>query len=168
MNDVLLPLSIRNSKVVHIDDVANGLACGCSCPVCGGALVAKNRGQKQHHFAHHSSEECSDALETALHLLAKQILVESKCIFLPELKARASSKDRVGKKYVEEELIVSPGLYQLDNPLHEKKIGDVVADVFATHKGHELLIEVSVTHFVDKKKKSKASTKPALKSTYRS
>ena len=61
-----------NGNFVHIDQVANGLACDCFCPSCKERLIAKNGGMKRiHHFAHASGVDCDKAYETMLHQLAK-------------------------------------------------------------------------------------------------
>lgn len=63
---------------------ANGEACGCTCPECDSKLIAKNKGQhNQHHFAHVGGSDCVGAVESALHLMAKEILSEGKKIMLP-------------------------------------------------------------------------------------
>lgn len=70
--------------LVHVDDVPNGEACGCTCPECRSKLIAKNKGQhNQHHFAHVGESDCVGAVESALHLMAKEILSEGKKIMLP-------------------------------------------------------------------------------------
>ena len=87
-NNVLLTyaLNIAN-KLVHIDNVPNGLDCNCYCPYCHAQLVAKNNGKKKiSHFAHYHAEDCGKAYETALHLLAKEILCERKVLMLPAYK----------------------------------------------------------------------------------
>ena len=62
-----------SGKLVHVDDVPNGLKCGCHCPCCNERLEAKNAGErKTHHFAHASGCDCSGAYESMLHLLAKE------------------------------------------------------------------------------------------------
>ena len=44
-----------SGKLVHVDDVPNGLKCGCHCPCCNERLEAKNAGKRNiHHFAHAS------------------------------------------------------------------------------------------------------------------
>ncbi len=69
----------ENGHLVHVDDVPNGGACGCTCPKCGSKLIAKNKGQhNQHHFAHVMENDCIKPEESALHLMAKEILSEYK------------------------------------------------------------------------------------------
>ena len=75
----------RNGHLVHVDDVPNGEVCGCTCPECGSKLIAKNKGRhNQHHFAHVGGSDCVGAVESALHLMAKEILSEHKKIMLPQ------------------------------------------------------------------------------------
>lgn len=74
----------KNGKLHYIEDVATGLKCGCYCPECNALLIAKNGGSnREHHFAHESGLECEHAGETVLHLLAKEVLHETKQITTP-------------------------------------------------------------------------------------
>lgn len=74
----------KEGRLVHVDSVLNGLACGCRCPGCGAELVAKNNGETMMaHFAHASGVGCAGALESELHLLAKEVISEEKCVMLP-------------------------------------------------------------------------------------
>lgn len=44
-----------DGELQHIDSVANGLECGCTCPnpKCNQPMIARNNGKKRiHHFAH--------------------------------------------------------------------------------------------------------------------
>ncbi|MGG6495635.1 UNVERIFIED_CONTAM: competence protein CoiA, partial [Bacteroidetes bacterium 56_B9] len=55
----------EKGHLVHVDDVPNGEACGCTCPKCGSKLIAKNKGQhNQHHFAHIGKRKCEGAVES--------------------------------------------------------------------------------------------------------
>lgn len=86
----------------------------CICPGCGADLVAINRGQdpahkkpreKTTHFRH--SNPCEWAPETAIHLLAKKVLMESKILLLPELvekgvKLLQQTKEKFDFAFVEE------------------------------------------------------------------
>ena len=74
----------ESEALIHVDDVAKGNNCKCHCPHCGAPLCAKNAGkQRQHHFAHAHGHECEGAYESQLHLLAKEILQETRHIMLP-------------------------------------------------------------------------------------
>lgn len=65
-------------QLVDVDDVPVGNKCGCFCPACKEPLIAKNQGIKRmHHFAHQSGTECDYAIESMLHLLAKEKIREA-------------------------------------------------------------------------------------------
>lgn len=72
-------------NLVHIDNVPNGQACGCFCPNCKNALIVKNEGKHNvHHFAHMGGADCVGAYESALHIMAKEILRTSKKVMMPQ------------------------------------------------------------------------------------
>ena len=58
----------KNGKLVDINDVPSGLECECTCPGCGGKLVAKKGEDTAHHFAHYRIQDCglTDADAVAL------------------------------------------------------------------------------------------------------
>ena len=65
----------KEGILVHVDSVPNGNGCGCICPCCKNELCAKNEGEERiHHFAHLGGADCSGGIESALHLMAKNIL----------------------------------------------------------------------------------------------
>lgn len=71
----------------HVDNVPNGEACGCMCPVpdCGQTLVAKNAGSKRvHHFAHKRGT-CAWAAENVIAALAGRVLSRAGKMAFPEL-----------------------------------------------------------------------------------
>lgn len=73
----------KEGDMVHVDEVPNGNECGCICPHCKSALCAKNGGDGErmiHHFAHLSGADCIGAVESALHKMAKEIMLKSKCV----------------------------------------------------------------------------------------
>lgn len=85
MNSLLTYANNEQGQLVHVDSVPNGNACKCTCPKCHKPLDAKNGGSiREHHFAHAHGNVCEGAVETALHLLAKEILLEEKAILLPK------------------------------------------------------------------------------------
>ena len=84
---VKLQYGIRDGKIVHISDIPrdqNGLACNCTCPGCRTSLQARIGTKKQKHFAHNNeSRDTASAQQTALHMLAKEIIEKEKQIFVP-------------------------------------------------------------------------------------
>lgn len=46
-------LDKATNRFVGIDEVKNGLACGCICPSCKMQLKARQGEGNEHHFAHH-------------------------------------------------------------------------------------------------------------------
>ena len=99
-----LTYGLREGILVSVLDVPRGKACECVCPACGDVLVAKRGTVVQPHFAHDSGSECSAALETALHLGAKQILAEMRQIVLPAVTISFYSPEREPITLVEERL----------------------------------------------------------------
>lgn len=129
--------ALKNGQLVGIDEVPNGSRCGCACPHCGEMLVARNGGKKmQHHFAHPSDSTCVGAAETALHLMAKDVLRESRQLMLPDYddyKGRAMTFDEI----VLEERQAESGLQP---------------DCIGIKDGHRLWIEIKVNHAVEDSK----------------
>ena len=82
VSDPLIYALDAQGSLVHVDSVANGVACGCACPACGQPLVAKNGGAKLvHHFAHKQGA-CRWAAEAAVIMLARQILLQERRLFV--------------------------------------------------------------------------------------
>lgn len=48
--------ALKEGKIVHVDSVANGLACDCICPSCNLPVIAYNnpKNKNAHHFQHYS------------------------------------------------------------------------------------------------------------------
>lgn len=128
--------------LVHVDSVKNGMKCGCFCPECNAPLSARNCGLiREHHFAHAKGMECSNAYETALHLLAKEVILETGCIMLPEQHVDGFPE----------------GLVRLNNVMTEKmdEAWGFIPDAEGIMpNGERLLIEFLVSHKVDDKKRT--------------
>ena len=131
-----------NGEPAHISEVENGLKCACACPVCDGALVARQGKIREHHFAHASGEECRHAAETALHLAAKDMLAKRKEIVLPEVEVHLPEASR-------RTVIAPQRRYPIKSVKVERKTGTIVPDVIVEVSGRQLLVEVTVTHGVD-------------------
>lgn len=139
--EIDLSFGIRDGKLVFIDEVERGLECGCFCPNCGGKLIAKKGEVNQHHFAHYQVENCGKGVETALHLLGKQALLEEKRLRLP------------GGEAIE---LIS------EVEIEKRRFG-YVADISAvvTSTGMDIDVEIKVTHGIDEDKLEKIVTNDA-------
>lgn len=150
MQKAYLQLAINETKeLVSIYKVPNGIECNCKCPGCGIGLIAKNKGkspnqalkpgQKIAHFAH-AGPECTWANESAIHLLAKEVLERTKKFLLPGLVYK-------GKKIAKRKLIL------FDKVLNEEKIHEenirLQPDIILIKNKKELYIEFFKTHAVD-------------------
>ena len=90
---------VGSGQLLHIDDVARGLACGCCCPECGRPLIAKKGKVLIHHFAHATDDpNCSPTPESLIHRYAKQQLAKLSQLVLPGFPVNArhvTSDDQV-------------------------------------------------------------------------
>lgn len=133
----------KEGDLVHVDEVPNGNECGCFCPHCKSALCAKNGGDPTimiHHFAHLSGADCIGAVESALHKMAKDILLETKCVYLPN-----RYDGRQGGLHHFDQVEVE--FYDKDTQLRPDCIG--------YNEDKCLWVEFKRTHAVDTKKKGK-------------
>ena len=137
-------LKKNSDEIVHISEVDRGLKCDCYCAACGEDLIARKGNIKIYHFAHFSAE-CKYGRETALHLAAKKLIEKEQKIWLPASIVRCKN----GK------ISIPRGLACVDSVKIEKKIGEIIPDVIVTLGGETILVEIFVTHGVDKIKTNK-------------
>lgn len=158
-----------HGKMVSVDNVPNGLACNCRCPQCYEPLIAKNGGEiKVHHFAHVGGNECKGAYETALHILAKEIIATEKRIMLPKYLLYNGKKFK-GYPYFHDDVDDDECDYDEDEKIeaHQIVFKDVELEkrndvptlqpdcVGITEGGERIHIEIFVTHGIDGIKHSK-------------
>jgi len=132
----------------HISEAENGLGCACICPICRGPLIARQGKVREHHFAHASGDECEHALETALHLAAKDILAARKEIVLPavHLPSRFSPYEMWRTE------IAPQQRYCIESVAVERRLGSIIPDLIVGIGTRQLLVEVTVTHGTDREK----------------
>lgn len=140
--DIKLPYGIKDERLVDISDVDSGLACNCKCPACGHELVAKKGEIKEHHFAHHNRPDCQGAVETVLHIKAKDLIDKEKRITLPPVFL-------AGRQLYDQTEIT------FDKVELEKRTGNIVPDIVGYINGRPLLIEIAVTHYIHRQKANK-------------
>lgn len=170
---------IRNDdgRVVSIDEIPNnepGLLCNCICTHCKGPLQACSlNGSVRRYFRHHTdvkgehrsheTTRCGSfsANETALHLMAKQIIANEKRILVPQknISLREAGIDDIPPE-IEKEIscyeLQKPRSIIAENVELESRLDDFTPDVLIKTDRGELLIEIFVSHQVDEFKKEKA------------
>ncbi|MCY9666468.1 hypothetical protein M5X11_16105 [Paenibacillus alginolyticus] len=142
-----LPYGLKDEQLIHIEDAMSGEKCGCICPGCHQPLIARKGKIKIHHFAHINSE-CKHGLQTAIHLMAKDLLEKHQNIRIPNLDLEFEGTYNKWNISNEMEL-------KFDKVLLEKKLGRIVPDIILYKKGIPLIIEIKVTHEVDLEKVKK-------------
>lgn len=131
----------KNGNLVHIDNVNNGTKCECVCPKCKSKLNARNEGKiRIHHFAHKADSDCQGAVETVIHMMAKEILQEIKSVLLPYTPDFRNGKildfDNVETEIFDSKLNLKP-------------------DCIGYYEDKKLWIEFKYTHEVEPKKREK-------------
>lgn len=135
-NEIELCYGMLDGELTHISEVDSGLIENCLCPKCGSFLIAKKGDVRKHHFAHYNFENCLGAQETAIHLLAKEILLHERCISL----VSNTNKD-------------INNLISFDAVSLEVREHGLVYDAVGYKGDYCLAIEIKVTHEVDSRKR---------------
>ncbi len=153
---LLNPLGLLNgdpSSPVRVQDVASGLACNCFCAKCGARFVAVRSNTKQWYFRHHNAEDCGRSFESAVHLMAKEVLVQNKCLTLPYLEVRPSPHLlKVGTKCEPQERLVNRKLMIFEHVEDEVWMEGRRPDIVMQKGGRKLLVEIFVTHDITQEK----------------
>jgi hypothetical protein len=165
-----LQFALKEGRLVHIDQVENGIASGAICPSCEGPLIAKNGGEQRiHHFAHTYVKTCQYGYQTSLHLLAKEIIKSAGEIHLPSFKKvlpinNPTIVDFLNGKSKEEYEVFSERKIKIDRVDLEKKHHSYIPDVIVFSGNRKIIIEIAVTHFVGRNKLDKIidSDTPAI------
>lgn len=121
-------------NIVSIDTIESGLAIECRCIGCGGVMFARRGPKVTQHFYHKNnndgdSEGCASAGETDLHIIAKEVISEDKCITVP-----------IGTIEPRSEYL------KFDDVVWEKMQGNTIPDITAFLNGEMIQIEIAVTH----------------------
>lgn len=179
MKDIVYGIRKVDGKVLCIEEIPtsmSGLSCGCKCASCGVDLQACSLdGKVSRYFRHdygrmdaYDNQKVVDrncnpntANETALHLLAKQIVLDEKRVWVPD---KTISLSEAGIGDLPEHISNSVSPYVLRNECLieaeyvelEKHIADFKPDIYIKTSRGELLIEIYVSHRVDEEKRQKA------------
>lgn len=143
----------KEGRVRSVDEVARGLGCDCTCPCCGYPVMARQGEVREWHFAHAVETNCDGGLESALHLAAKQLLLENCGLSVPEIRIETEVRlpdGRVGKG-----MAFRPERWiDFQTVEAERSIGRIRPDIVAVVGNSMLFVEIAVTHFVDSEKRA--------------
>jgi len=155
MNQSLrVPFGEREGELFLPSEVVRGKACGCLCPKCKSQLVANQGKKKQPYFSHFGDADCAGGYESSVHAMAKALILESLQITLPAFEHELSATSKDGRTF-EERVRVEPKSISFVTANAEVMIGKRRADVVArTASGHDILIEIRVSHAVGEDKLS--------------
>ena len=127
----------ENKNLIHITDAVRGLACNCTCFECGEIVLARKGEIKEHHFAHASNKDsCAIQPESVLHIYAKQVIIESMGVLLPEVP----------------NLDIEATWWTFDKIIPEFHLGLIRPDLACYIDEEPIFIEIAVTHFIDEDK----------------
>lgn len=153
-----VPFGWKDDRLWEPRQVPNGKACGCVCPACQRRLIAKQN-HKTPHFAHAPGEDCAKALETAIHLAAKQLIADRQELRLPILTFTNPYARRVYGDEPKPEVVYVERIVSLATVAVEAGLGDMRPDIVVTSGDVTYLVEIAVTHFVDDAKQAKINAR---------
>lgn len=151
-----IPFGSLDGRLVAPENVARGRDCNCRCPNCDWPLIANQGEQTRPYFSHDRGPECVGGFETAVHKMAKQIILDHLTVVLPahsvEITVPVTSEDDV----LTGSVLYPERLVQLVSAVSEKQAeepGRWIPDITATLKNNaKLYIEIKVTHGVERPK----------------
>lgn len=115
---IQLEYGLRDNRIVCISELSEserGEACKCECPYCHRPLLAKMGEIRQHHFAHKGiSCEIAKAQQTALHMLAVEVLNDEKNLLVPGITIDKSHIRSIPNDIISREL---PNRIKFKNPM---------------------------------------------------
>lgn len=144
--------AFQNGRLVHVSEVRRGLGCDCTCVMCGNKLIARKGQQRRHHFAHKTETNCLGSAETALHLVSKELIAELSSIALPPYNFTKTKKTKSGAVVSHQQLIAKGGEARITAAVVESTCNGFVPDVILDCGHKKLIIEIAVTHKVDRDK----------------
>lgn len=137
----------HNNELISIYDACKGKK--YLCPACNEELIIRAGPTRQKHFAHKSNSDCKTGYQTVLHLLAKEILEETKEFYVPGIYMDLPPYC-FGKKN-----LIPPKRVPITSVVAEKRVDDIIPDIIMKAGNKELFVEIYVTHPVDEVKKQK-------------
>lgn len=152
MDHALIPFALRKTdgRIVDVDEVQQGLACGCICPSCQSPLIARKGDVKAWHFAHVSRadegethSDCDFSWAVSVRLMMRQLLREGLTLDLPELHDTVEIPSFRGPAAQHRYEVVPPQSFPLPPCDVDVRLGETLVDVLATVKGGAFAIYIT-------------------------
>jgi len=152
---VLQTFAVNNQGLlVHVDEVARGSACGCSCAACAAPVIARQGEVRGWHFAHTAGADCPGACESAIHLAAKEVVRRAGGITLPPLVVEQTYRRSDGVSTTAEARREF-GWTDFDRVQTEVQLDGLRPDVLGHRRHDQWIVEIRVTHAVDTEKRER-------------
>lgn len=127
-----------DERIVHISEIGRGNACGCYCPGCGEALVARKGEEKGHHFAHAGGGECKHGFQNSLYYAFKRGVSELPGMALPAyMKNRSLTEEGSGLH-----VLVPETRIKIQSAEFTRKAGNIITGLLVYCSGRPLLIKI--------------------------
>lgn len=151
-NNLRVPFGQQNGHLFAPGEVARGLACDCLCPSCQSRLIANQGQSRRAYFSHYRNPECPGGYETAVHLMAKQIIEQAGGVTIPAHGVEVRVPLIEGQSL--RETVNYPMKWcELSGIVSEQSLGPWRPDLQAWLKNNApLRIEIAVTHFTEPEK----------------
>ena len=139
--------------LVHVSEAPRGLH-DLVCPDCGGRVVANKGDIRRPHYSHYRRDECAHVGETAIHLLAKSLIVPgADKLFLPPVTFEWEGRT------IEHQDAAWAGFDRVDVEKWEDGVRPDLIGIRDRIRGGasdavRLIIEIRVTHAVDREKRA--------------
>jgi hypothetical protein len=152
--DTLIGFALCEDRLIAATSLTRGDTGPFFCPSCRGRVFAHLGDIRRWHFQHQPKTKCTSptgltAAETALHLMAKQILCEALYVRTPAYMLRAEGRSRTLEVCVAPEGKVE----WAQQGEAEVLLGSLKPDFLAHTTYGPFVVEVRVTHRVDSEKR---------------
>lgn len=154
--DSTVPFGLKDGRLWFVSDVPTGLDCGCRCPdpACDMPLIARNRPspdrRRAYNFMHSTRTTSCGGRESALHRMAKELLLGAEALMLPawtDGEFSIPATELILDQQAAQEVRLLDGQMRPD-----VRVGGKLGDCALPR----LFVEVKVSHAVDWKKAATA------------
>lgn len=154
-----VPFGLRDGRLYTPYQTKRGKQCGCVCPGCQVPLVANQGEKKRHYFSHYHGADCVGGYESAIHLMAKQVVQDSMMVTVPGF-SKTLKQELASGSFKESVVDLPPALLHFSSVTLEQTVDGLRPDIVGLlADGTAIHIEVYVTNAVSEDKQTRFSDK---------